>query len=193
MPSQIGPYRRIRDFQLSKAEIDLLLPTDSFQSIYVGPDKSHLVVSMLYWQPRNPRGMANRDIGGRLGPHHPDVCYPKAGWIRCHGLRDDDCSPAWLQGNTLQVRHLTRDGIEQVICFWQSEQIFVSRRFRERLEAMIQTWKNPRLAFVRPVYAVTLGVPVTGTAEKSLAMGMEFAENLAPLLPGFGLHTPFGP
>ena len=84
--------------------------------VYIAPEGSRLVLTLLYWEPREPGFRADFSP---VGPHPVDTCHRIAGWDMVQRWASDDAFD-WLPGETVKTRYLVRGEGARILVYWNT-------------------------------------------------------------------------
>ena len=193
-PDQIGFFRKVRDRELEEIFQDVLQADDSLLCYYTNGNNEIIEVRIFYWKPLSARN-PGEDLGSRklaIGAqrHYPDNCFPSWGYQRIREY-DDDLKIPGLTRVSASVRLFEKAGRQQCIVFWyRNERDLIpltSRDSFKRAQELFNSWKQP-LVENESQYVVTLIVGVDRSYEAARAIALRFAEDLARILPEYGIE-----
>lgn len=112
LPMQLGEWQA-EDVELDDETVRVLKADSQINRIYRGTGGRQVAVHIAAWRVGN----------GSIAPHHPEICYPNAGWTLIDRRRSDVGSQA--NGALMEFIRFQRDGAGVVTAHW-----FESGEFR---------------------------------------------------------------
>ena len=192
-PLQIGEYACTQNHLLTDNEVGILKPSDHTVRWYRGPNDEELMCTIIYWAPGLDSALwPGHSRPGK--PHSPDGCYPGAGWER-EARFDEDVSFEWLTVPQAHIRLYRKPLESRAVLFWRRAcplQYKQPSPFRgggvvSRLELLFSSWNRPLARTVNGRSSVLISVRVTASPEAARRTAIDFAEQVAFLLPEYGI------
>ena len=191
-PRQIGPCRISGEFQLAAHEVAMLRPSDHLIRSYADDSGNEMRLTVLYWEPRpvNPGATAPPPV-----PHSPRLCWRYEGWDVVRS--EDSASYAWLPDTRVEASLFEKSGRERLVLFWRSKdegdpRVFSPAELRERLGTLVRSWREIPAGWVASTYQVRVETDAKGQPDEAKARAIEFAHQIAGILPEFGIGRPPG-
>jgi len=177
----ISGYNLISARNISEAERVQLQPSDDRIMVYAKDGSEAIDLSLMFWEPartRMCRGVAH--------PHSPDVCMPSQGWKKVEQFCED-IKVKGIDNEIVSIRFYTQGNQKRAMVFWRKigniplkdpSGNFITRR----IKALLKSWNAPVVAMGHQYY-VSISMNVKDDFPKSRATLLEFARDLATILP----------
>lgn len=193
-PSRIGRYQLAGDFQLASFELDMLRPSDQLIRTYVDESDNEMRLTVLYWEPQlyKPGASVPPPV-----PHSPNLCWRYEGW---EPVRSEmPISFNWMPNAMIEVSLFEKTGQERLVLYWRprdagAPSLFSPAEMRNRLHALIRSWREVPEGWGAPPYQVRIDTAVEENPNETHARTLDFARQVAELLPDYGIgRTPGSP
>ncbi|HPT17238.1 MAG TPA: exosortase, partial [Kiritimatiellia bacterium] len=191
-PGQIGKFRVLHESRLAPFEEDLLQPADQLIRTYGDERGNAFRLTVLYWnpRPRDPAAAAPPPV-----PHSPNLCWRYEGWEL---VASQTIEPrAELPDVPLDVSWFEKSGQERLVLFWRAQtagrpSLLAPAQLWAGLETLFQSWNAIPREWLDPLYQVRIDTEVGAQPDRTLAETLEFARQLAVVLPDYGVGSSGG-